>query len=39
MINTVSRVKTGTAIIDRSDKKQLVIPIAAPLPDGVYTVN
>jgi methionine-rich copper-binding protein CopC len=33
------RVKTGPATIDASDKKQLVIPISAPLPEGTYTVN
>jgi methionine-rich copper-binding protein CopC len=32
------KINTGTATI-ASDKKQLVIPIAAPLPQGTYTIT
>jgi hypothetical protein len=32
-------VKTGPAKLDPSDNTLLIVPLAAPLPDGKYTVN
>ena len=32
-------VKTGTPKLDEGDKKTLIIPLAAPLVDGNYTVT
>jgi copper resistance protein C len=32
------QVNTGAATIDPADKKQLVIPISAPLTEGTYTI-
>ncbi len=32
-------IPTGTAVIDNRDKKQLIVPLTAPLAVGRYTVN
>jgi methionine-rich copper-binding protein CopC len=32
-------IKTGPAKLDPADKTTVIVPLAAPLPDGKYTVN
>ena len=33
------KIETGTALADPADKKQLIVPLPAALPDGLYRVK
>ena len=33
------KIETGTAVADSADTKQLIIPLPATLPDGLYSVR